>query len=162
MDEVIAQTRRTINLVTQLDLEAEAQLDNADTTLKSFYKAPAKSLAKEAITNLDRAHFLRINTVSEARYLQEYVDDAYDRKKKELEIVQTKLQQHDDVVDESETTGHAGNEPLYCTCRRGFFGQMIACDNPKCPIEWYHLPCVGLKSAPRGDWYCAICQKKDD
>lgn len=32
---------------------------------------------------------------------------------------------------------------------------MIACDNPDCPAEWFHLGCVGLTNAnrPRGKWY---------
>jgi hypothetical protein len=38
------------------------------------------------------------------------------------------------------------NEPVYCTCRRVSFGNMIACENPDCLIEWYHFTCVNLTS----------------
>ncbi len=32
----------------------------------------------------------------------------------------------------------------FCVCGKGFFGGMIACDNPSCSVEWYHFECVGL------------------
>lgn len=49
------------------------------------------------------------------------------------------------------------NEPRYCTCQQVSFGEMIACDNKDCPIEWFHFPCVDLKSKPKGKWYCPEC-----
>ena len=27
----------------------------------------------------------------------------------------------------------------YCTCRHVSFGEMIACDDPDCDIEWFHI-----------------------
>eukprot|EP01125_Pyxidicula_operculata_P021908 TRINITY_DN874_c0_g1_i1.p2 TRINITY_DN874_c0_g1~~TRINITY_DN874_c0_g1_i1.p2 ORF type:complete len:171 (+),score=17.40 TRINITY_DN874_c0_g1_i1:699-1211(+) len=55
------------------------------------------------------------------------------------------------------------NEPLYCTCRRVSFGQMIGCDNKDCPIEWFHFECVGIKeSNTKGKWYCDICKNKNN
>ncbi|CAG8543034.1 7134_t:CDS:2 [Dentiscutata erythropus] len=49
------------------------------------------------------------------------------------------------------------NEPVYCICRQVSFGEMIGCDGENCPIEWYHLDCVGLKAVPEGRWYCDTC-----
>lgn len=49
------------------------------------------------------------------------------------------------------------NEPRYCTCQQVSFGEMIACDNEDCPIEWFHFACVNLKSKPKGKWYCPEC-----
>ena len=35
----------------------------------------------------------------------------------------------------------------------------IACD---CCLDWFHLSCVGLKSAPkRKEWFCRFCYGKD-
>lgn len=48
------------------------------------------------------------------------------------------------------------NEPLYCTCRRLSFGDMIACDNEDCPVEWFHYLCVGI-AAPPSSWLCPQC-----
>jgi inhibitor of growth protein 4 len=49
------------------------------------------------------------------------------------------------------------NEPVYCNCRRVAFGEMIACDNEECLIEWFHFPCVNLTKLPRKLWYCPDC-----
>jgi hypothetical protein len=52
-------------------------------------------------------------------------------------------------------------ETLYCLCNRPSFGEMIACDNNSCKVEWFHLPCVGLSASnrPRGKWFCPDCSK---
>ncbi|KAI8075963.1 uncharacterized protein BX664DRAFT_344597 [Halteromyces radiatus] len=34
---------------------------------------------------------------------------------------------------------------------------MVACDNVRCDIEWFHLDCVGLRAPPKGKWYCKNC-----
>lgn len=49
------------------------------------------------------------------------------------------------------------NEPTYCICNQVSWGEMIACDNPDCKIEWFHFQCVGLKEHPKGKWYCPSC-----
>lgn len=53
------------------------------------------------------------------------------------------------------------SEPLYCTCKRISFGEMIACDNTDCPIEWFHYGCVGItgQNRPKGQWFCADCRR---
>ncbi|KAI1821237.1 inhibitor of growth proteins N-terminal histone-binding-domain-containing protein [Xylaria intraflava] len=45
----------------------------------------------------------------------------------------------------------------YCMCQAVSYGDMVACDNPSCPFEWFHWSCVGLKSEPEGRWYCPSC-----
>ncbi|CAL8465041.1 g4576 [Coccomyxa elongata] len=49
-------------------------------------------------------------------------------------------------------------EPVYCYCRRVSFGEMVACDNPDCPVEWFHFECVGMDAQPKGKWYCRDCE----
>ena len=51
------------------------------------------------------------------------------------------------------------NEPVYCYCQQVSWGEMVACDNHECEIEWFHYPCVGLKAQPKGKWYCPDCTK---
>lgn len=50
------------------------------------------------------------------------------------------------------------NEPIYCSCRRVSFGQMVGCDNDDCKYEWFHFGCVGLTDQPPGKWYCHDCK----
>jgi hypothetical protein len=83
------------------------------------------------------------------------------------------------VADEDEgEEGEDGDEPKYCYCGQGSFGEMIACDNDDCPMEWFHLGCTGLRAVP-GDngecddsslvmalltlstvkWFCDVCKE---
>jgi hypothetical protein len=55
-----------------------------------------------------------------------------------------------------EIDGKVGlREPVYCFCKYLSYGDMVKCDNPKCPHEWFHFHCVGLKNFPKGKWYCS-------
>ena len=56
----------------------------------------------------------------------------------------------------SDKEATAGNE-FWCLCGGSEPGNMIACDNPGCPIEWFHFERVGLVDAPSGKWLCTEC-----
>ena len=45
----------------------------------------------------------------------------------------------------------------FCICRGLTVGQMVSCDNPLCPFQWFHIECVGLKSVPEETWFCPYC-----
>ena len=65
-----------------------------------------------------------------------------------------------DVVDK-ENMQPAHSKEAFCYCQKGEFGNMVACDNPQCVIEWFHFSCVGLTSAPASNtWYCPDCTLK--
>ncbi|KAL7647307.1 UNVERIFIED_CONTAM: hypothetical protein RMT77_000902 [Armadillidium vulgare] len=67
---------------------------------------------------------------------------------------------HDAVVDplvESPDWTYDPNEPRYCVCNQVSYGNMVACDNPKCPLEWFHYACVGITAPPKGKWFCPQC-----
>ncbi|KAI1756977.1 inhibitor of growth proteins N-terminal histone-binding-domain-containing protein [Xylaria castorea] len=70
----------------------------------------------------------------------------------------------DDDEDVSGSDGVSGIDDdedeegkRYCLCQAVSYGDMVACDNPTCPFEWFHWSCVGLKSEPEGRWYCPTC-----
>lgn len=48
-------------------------------------------------------------------------------------------------------------EQTYCYCNQVSFGDMVGCDGDDCKREWFHLPCIGFKNAPKGKWYCDDC-----
>ena len=52
------------------------------------------------------------------------------------------------------------NEPVYCTCRHIAYGDMVACDNDECAIEWFHYACVNLTKKPSRQWLCPECSRK--
>ena len=48
----------------------------------------------------------------------------------------------------------------WCYCQTEERGTMIACDNKKCSIGWFHVDCLKLHNIPSGKWYCPDCRKK--
>jgi hypothetical protein len=76
---------------------------------------------------------------------------------------QQQQQQDDDEAAAAAAAAAAANadarEPRYCVCNGVSYGDMIACDNPDCLIEWFHYACVGVKAQPKGRWYCPECSK---
>lgn len=59
-------------------------------------------------------------------------------------------------VDDEE----GGDDRKYCICHSVSYGDMVACDNESCKLEWFHWSCVGLKSEPVGTWICPVCIKE--
>lgn len=53
------------------------------------------------------------------------------------------------------------NEPVYCICNRIAFGDMVACDNEECPIEWFHYACVNVIRTPLNVWLCPNCIRQN-
>ena len=66
------------------------------------------------------------------------------------EIMTCRLKHDDDDSDEENQ--------VYCTCQKRSTGRMIACDNRQCKHKWFHYKCVGIKRAPKGDWFCTDCK----
>ncbi|KAI9103241.1 hypothetical protein DFS34DRAFT_646629 [Phlyctochytrium arcticum] len=58
---------------------------------------------------------------------------------------------------ESPSSSSDEDQLLYCICHQVSYGDMVGCDNPSCPIEWFHYSCVGLVHPPKGKWYCSTC-----
>lgn len=63
----------------------------------------------------------------------------------------------DTTIVEQTITGTNSTEPVYCVCKRIAFGDMVACDNDECPIEWFHYTCVSLTKKPKNSWLCPSC-----
>ncbi|KAL2759860.1 hypothetical protein ACRALDRAFT_1079185 [Sodiomyces alcalophilus JCM 7366] len=66
------------------------------------------------------------------------------------------------VQGDDEEVEIDADEPVYCYCNSVSYGEMVACDAEDCEREWFHLECVGLKVAPKGNakWYCEPCKKR--
>lgn len=75
------------------------------------------------------------------------------------EMVSTSYVNKDGMVVEQTAEGewtYDPNEPRYCICNQVSYGEMVACDNAECPLEWFHYPCVGITTSPKGKWYCPM------
>lgn len=62
------------------------------------------------------------------------------------------------IIDEKASDP---NEPKYCYCKQVSYGDMVACDNEDCPIQWFHFKCVSITEAPPDgvQWLCRDCKK---
>ncbi|KAG0703905.1 hypothetical protein DFH29DRAFT_411973 [Suillus ampliporus] len=63
-------------------------------------------------------------------------------------------------AEEGEEGEDGEDKELYCFCQKLSYGEMIACDNPDCPYQWFHLPCVNLKQPLPESWFCDDCLRK--
>lgn len=54
------------------------------------------------------------------------------------------------------------DDDRYCLCGGVSLDHMVACEDGLCPIEWFHLECVGLDYKPtrREPWYCPLCRDR--
>ena len=64
----------------------------------------------------------------------------------------------DATANKENTPSNRLGDDVFCFCRRGEYGRMIACDNPHCKYEWFHFDCVNLTVASKGKWYCSSCK----
>ncbi|KAJ3048655.1 Histone acetyltransferase complex subunit [Rhizophlyctis rosea] len=71
-------------------------------------------------------------------------------REEEVKIEDDETESDYDFQEEDTTT--------YCFCHDVSYGDMIACDNPGCPYEWFHYDCVGLTAPPKGKWFCQDCE----
>ena len=73
-----------------------------------------------------------------------------------------------DLAEKEKSTGGAAvstdsvvvaedPEEKYCYCQQPARGDMVACENEQCPLEWFHLECVHMTQVPDGEWYCSNC-----
>ena len=64
------------------------------------------------------------------------------------------------IEDLSENSNNC-DQPRYCYCRGPEADTMIGCDNPDCPIEWFHIECLQIRTITKGKfkWYCPDCRK---
>lgn len=61
---------------------------------------------------------------------------------------------------DEEVEDEADDNTPYCTCQSPSYGDMIGCDNPGCPYEWFHLICVDMEQPLPDKWYCDECRVK--
>ncbi|XP_072181864.1 inhibitor of growth protein 3-like [Diadema setosum] len=72
-------------------------------------------------------------------------------------LIEPLAEQPLDESSQSYDWAYDPNEPRYCVCNQVSYGEMVGCDNPKCPIEWFHYGCVGITNPPKGKWFCPQC-----
>ena len=60
----------------------------------------------------------------------------------------------------NDTSSPSRQVTTYCWCGGEDVGRMIACDNPNCCMEWFHIECVGITRKPKGKWFCSDSRRE--
>ena len=64
------------------------------------------------------------------------------------------------VGSAGDNTSATQEHQTFCYCHGPEEGDMVACDNSKCTIEWFHITCLQMERLPKGKakWYCLDCR----
>jgi len=161
LENVPPELERNLRLITDLDTRTKEVMARIDECIKSYRLCQKKSERLE----------LRRQTEELFGRLSSYADDKVRLAEQTYELIDRNIEKmtrlgQAQVSTEEDTSEPAmigcdmpldPNEPIYCVCRGVSHGEMVACDNKECVIEWFHYACVGLRSAPKGKWYCGQC-----
>lgn len=139
-------------------------IDNETDRLKEY----SKHLEFQQIVNSRYANLLKNNpnitnklASFETTRVNKPVITKKNKNKMSFSINLKQLRQNVIQGHRSKSITPIDDEPRYCWCNQPSFGEMVACDNGKCPKEWFHYQCVGLKKAPTGPWFCSNrCRKQ--
>jgi hypothetical protein len=183
MGDLPSATKRTLNTIQQLDLlssQLSRKLDGMVAVLMNCKTLTERERGSASVIALARVvEELAEKKLALALSNYDLVDENIRLLDKQIEIVDKAMKRHDikyippGPVVEARILEDAGKtdenvrkrklsslaeEPVYCICRRGAFGDMVACDNDDCPTEWFHYTCVGLTKVPKNTWLCPQCR----
>lgn len=189
MDDLQVDLRWSLRLIGELDGQYNKLMEDIDSKLKQVQeKSVSDPCRQDTIRDIAQksadARLIRLNCLDESKFMCESVEYVYNQiaaeivKLKNPAWVRDSSNTKDDVLreankvemrltrsnkrksQEEEEEPVKDEEPRYCICNDVFYGEMIGCDDPKCKKEWYHLGCIGLKRAPKGDWVCPECTER--
>ncbi|XP_054840184.1 inhibitor of growth protein 5 [Eublepharis macularius] len=153
-DDKVQLAMQTYEMVDKHIRRLDADLARFEADLKD--KLEGSDFEIPGIQNLKKGQTQKDKKSSRGRGRRTSEEDAPVKKKpkRRSELAETILTVHpSDVLDMPVDP----NEPTYCLCHQVSYGEMIGCDNPDCPIEWFHFACVDLATKPKGKWYCPRC-----
>ncbi|XP_060098078.1 inhibitor of growth protein 5 isoform X2 [Heteronotia binoei] len=153
-DDKVQLAMQTYEMVDKHIRRLDADLARFEADLKD--KLEGSDFEIPGMQNLKKGRTQKDKKSSRGRGRRTSEEDAPVKKKpkRRSELAETILTVHpSDVLDMPVDP----NEPTYCLCHQVSYGEMIGCDNPDCPIEWFHFACVDLTTKPKGKWYCPRC-----
>lgn len=162
---------RRLSVIARMDARIDAAkkniknaTSNPSLVVRCAAEAPAGSISS---SELDRDAQVILDygaqRVEAARSLLELLNQAEINIMNEIRETETSLAEARKLSTSPLTRDvpYASNSPNqdehFCVCRGLTVGQMVSCDNPLCPFQWFHIECVGLKSVPEETWFCPYC-----
>lgn len=163
LEHVPPEFERNFNLIKDLDSRSNDIIGQVNDLVKK-YKESRKLQERQTIKN--DINSLMEKMTSYAHDKIELATQTYELIDKNIKslIVLSKRTDESEIDTVQPPIGYemplSEFEPKYCICRDVSYGEMIACDNPECPVEWFHLPCVHLIKVPKAKWFCLECSAK--
>lgn len=158
MDNVPPELERNFILMRDLDARSQDLKKQVDNCLVDYKKSKSKSGRAQILALTNELYSKLDSYAADKVSLANQIYDLIDRNIRRFESVSTSPEPEQKKPIELFDMPADENEPKFCFCRNISFGQMIACDNPECSIEWFHFQCVGLDVKPKGNWFCPNCK----
>jgi hypothetical protein len=157
---VPSEVQRALTRMAELDTFSD---DGTSTALNKLIKQAAEAEARDGSTKeaIQAALLLELERCAEKRAVANALVNTLARHQLKLEDDIQSFQE-ELRVGRSERPRQQPrlSEPRQeCTCNGKGKGEMVGCENPDCPREWFHLQCVGLARVPAGQWFCAECSR---
>lgn len=154
LEHVPTEFERNFNLVRELDERTVTLIKDLNKAVKQYKEASLISERKSIKQRIDRTNEKLLGLADDKIAL---VEETYNLVDKNIEQLLKTTEPNSLIGYEMPLSQF---EPIYCICKGVSHGQMIACENKDCPIEWFHFGCVGLLESPKGKWYCQDCLRQ--
>ena len=159
------QVQHSLSKLTELDCYVSEGRTRLAAALQRLHEAPA---SPEARADLQATLMKSIESCAEkkaiadsmVRSLEKYtqqLEDDLEGFQGDLKAAQAGIEPNV-PVKRSKTAPDDKREE--CICGGRGRGEMVGCENPECPSEWFHLQCVGLSKVPAGKWFCPECLRR--
>lgn len=163
LDHVPPEFERNFNLIKDLDSRSNELIGHINDLLKKYKETRKARDRRDIKAEIDSSMEKMTSYAHDKIELASQTYELIDKNIKSLLVLIQPAESGDSTapqVPPGYEMPISDYEPRYCVCRAVSFGEMIACENPECPIEWFHLPCVQLLKAPKASWYCQDCVAK--
>lgn len=158
---VPTEVERNCKLVTTLDMRVDKTRQTLSTLLEQYRQTKSAKERRRIRKDLDDLEVL-LDSLSNDK--TQVITQSYELLDKTIDQLTELAPKPDGQVTELMPLGCNmpvdPEEPKWCLCKVVSYGEMVLCDNKDCPIEWFHLGCVGLQVVPKGKWFCPECSSK--
>lgn len=122
----------------------------------------SQSSSRKKSKRLSSGHKKRVPRQTKSEEEEEEVEEPTQENSLEEEVEDQASSASIEEEPEEEVSRRNIEDPdlpeIACLCKKPPYGEMVGCDNPNCPVEWFHLDCVGLDRPPtETTWLCPQC-----
>ena len=128
--------------------------------LRKNQRADKSKSGRKQPRKFDLVPIKELYTLEETESIQLDLDSSYERLPRSSvdDVIESVVAEVANQVPVAENDEGRADKKLWCLCQMESSGDMIACDNLKCDVEWFHFTCMDITAAPDGEWFCPKCQ----